>query len=221
MTGSQPLLSWWLNLNPSFLDDWISTPSFLMIGSQGVEIQSSRKEGLRSSHQERRGWDPVIKKGGVEIQSSRKEGLRFSHQERRGWDPVINWISTPPFLMTGSQPLLSWWLNLNPSFLDDWISTHSFLMTGSQPLLSWWLDLNPSLRKNGLRSSHQERRGWDSVIKKEGVEIQSSRKEGLRSSHQERRCCLPLIGLAKPHLCACPKPEPGFQRHMSCSSFCS
>jgi hypothetical protein len=49
----------------------------------GFEIQLSRGEGLRSSYQEGRVWDPVIKRGGFKIQLSRGEGLRSSNQEGR------------------------------------------------------------------------------------------------------------------------------------------
>jgi hypothetical protein len=42
-------------------------------------MQLSRGEGLESSYQEGRVWDPVIKRGGFRIQLSRGEG----------WDPVI------------------------------------------------------------------------------------------------------------------------------------
>ena len=44
---------------------------------------------MRSSYQEGRVWDPVIKRGGFEIQLSRGEGLGSSYQEGRVWDLVI------------------------------------------------------------------------------------------------------------------------------------
>ena len=44
-----------------------------------MEIQLSREKGWRSSNQERRVGDPVIK----------RRGLRSSYQERRVGDPVI------------------------------------------------------------------------------------------------------------------------------------
>jgi hypothetical protein len=46
-------------------------------------------EGWRSSYQEWRVGDPVIKNGGLEIQLSRMEGWRSSYQEWRVGDPVI------------------------------------------------------------------------------------------------------------------------------------
>jgi hypothetical protein len=45
------------------------------------KIQLSRGEGLGSSYQEGRVWDPVIKRGRFKIQLSRGEGLRSSYQE--------------------------------------------------------------------------------------------------------------------------------------------
>ena len=44
-------------------------------------IQLSRGEGLRSSYQEGKVYDPVIKRGRFKIQLSRGEGLRSSYQE--------------------------------------------------------------------------------------------------------------------------------------------
>jgi hypothetical protein len=40
-------------------------------------------EGLRSSYQEGKVYDPVIKRGRFKIQLSRGEGLRSSYQEGR------------------------------------------------------------------------------------------------------------------------------------------
>ena len=54
-----------------------------------LEIPLSRMEGWRSSYQEWRIGDPVIKNGGLEIQLSRMEGRRSSYQEWRVEDPVI------------------------------------------------------------------------------------------------------------------------------------
>jgi len=42
-----------------------------------------------------------------------------------------------------------------------------------------------------------------------------------RSSYQERRVGIPLTGLKPPHVCACSKLGPRFQRHMSWSFFMS
>jgi hypothetical protein len=72
-------------------------------------------EGWRSSYQEWRVGDLVIKNGGLEIQLSRMEGWRSSYQEWRVGDPVIknggsifdSWISNPPFLITESPTLHS------------------------------------------------------------------------------------------------------------------
>jgi hypothetical protein len=50
---------------------------------RGFGIQLSRGEGLRSSYQDGRVYDPVIKRGGIGIQLSRGEGLGSSYQEGR------------------------------------------------------------------------------------------------------------------------------------------
>jgi hypothetical protein len=47
------------------------------------KIQLSRGEGLGSSYQDGRVWDPVMERRGFGIQLSRGEGLRSSYQERR------------------------------------------------------------------------------------------------------------------------------------------
>jgi hypothetical protein len=44
---------------------------------------------LRSSYQEERVGDPVIKREGLENQLSREKGWRSSYQEERVGDPVI------------------------------------------------------------------------------------------------------------------------------------
>jgi hypothetical protein len=54
-----------------------------------LEIQLSRGESWRSSCQEVRVGDPVIKRGELEIQLSRGESWRSSYQEVRVGDPVI------------------------------------------------------------------------------------------------------------------------------------
>ena len=52
-----------------------------VIKREGLEIKLSREKGWRSSYQERRVGDPVIKREGLEIQLSREKGWRSSYQE--------------------------------------------------------------------------------------------------------------------------------------------